>query len=160
MSGGAARIPGFVNEPLGIGRVVVRLHVVRREVTRLSQVGGKTLHLGRDGIGGTHLVRSQARSPHSCNQCRSRRRTHRSCRKGVGIPNGLLRKRIEIWSRRKFIPIRPESRAHVLCGDPENVGTILHRRFGRSARKLAGLEIAEPNHPPLSVMLNPETSFA
>ena len=111
-------IPRLGNQPLSRAIIIIRLHVVTREVARPPQVAGKGLHPVRNREGRSHLVRPQTDRRHSRDQAGPRRGADWCCRESTGVTHALLRKPVQVWSSRELIAIAPKIRTHILRCDP------------------------------------------
>ncbi len=116
--------PRFLDEAAFVARVVVGLDVVRGEITGFLQVGGETLHVGRQGKGRAHLARAEAGGPHAGDDRGPRGGTDRGGGKGVRVAHRLLREGVQVRGDRIGIAVAAQRGTEILGGDPEQVGPV------------------------------------
>ena len=129
MGSPAAFIPRELYDILIISAVVVRFYIVGGVVAFFAQQGGESLHPLGHGETRTHLLGAEGGRIASRDETGAGGRADRGAGVGLGVSYALFGKGVQMGRDGILVTVAPESGAHVLGRDPENVGPFLGRDY-------------------------------
>ncbi len=134
---GARLVPGAGRG----GEVVVFLEVIRAVVTRFAEVLGKSPHARRERDRAAEVLRPQRNRVDPRDQAGTRRSAYAADGEGTRVADPLRGEPVEVRRGGEAVAVAAEHWAHVLAGDPEDIGTLgdaLHRakesQYGKDGR--------------------------
>ena len=126
----AGLIPDAFEGGFIFGELVIRLTVVGRVITGLTEVGGEEFNLSRESSGTAHVLRADGRLIHAGDD-RAPYGSANACG-GVGVieDDALAGELIEMRCDGMRVAHEPDVRTDVFGAQPQNIGTIDVRAGG------------------------------